>query len=112
MRSDENNPLATCHLTSGRPGLLTGDATFEVRGTFPVTLERGDRDSKGQSYARLRVGTSVGECILVPVDIDTGDPAHWHGYVRVEGYEMRFRGVPTDQGMRAEFHNCVQRVAV
>lgn len=106
------NPLATCHLTSDRPGVIAGEVTFEVRGTFPVSLERGDRDSKGQWHARLRVGTSTAECILVAVDFDTGDPAHWHGYVRVDGYEMRFRGVPTDQGMRCEFHDCIQRVAV
>lgn len=100
--------LGTGTLRRSEPGVMTGEAEFAIRGTFPLILDLLSRDGD-QHTARLRVGADQGRVSQFRGDPMSDEPAvFWHGFVPVEGYEMRVRIVPSD-GWAVQFLDCVQR---
>ena len=100
--------LGTGTLTSSEPGLMRGEATFNVRGTFPLWLDCLGKD-RGQDTARLRVGSAACQVWEFRGNAMGDEPArYWHGHIEVEGYQMRVRIVP-GQPWSVEFHDCKQR---
>jgi hypothetical protein len=103
--------LGTGTLSPTEPGLMRGEATFEVRGTFPLWLDCPGKD-RSQNVARLRVGLSaVCQVLEFHGNAMDDEPArYWHGHIEVEGYQMRVRIVP-GAPWSVEFHDCKQRDA-
>lgn len=100
--------LGTGTLSRNAPGIMTGEASFAVRGTKALALDLLTRED-GQNTARLRVGPDAGRVAEFHGNPMVGEPARfWHGFMHIEGYEMRVRLIPGDVWV-AEFHDCVQR---
>lgn len=88
--------LGTGTLTRIEPGLMQGEASFDVRGTFALRLDCLGRDC-GRRIARLRVGNDIGRV--------TEAGTTWRGDMKIDGYPMGVRLIPATEAWAAEFHD-------
>lgn len=94
----------------GADGFYRGTAIFPIRGLMHLrfqTLTTGaDGVRRGELFIRDGSGTET-RCELIRSHGTDGDrDPYWHGFVVVEGYEMRVEIV---QGGKVSFLDCKQR---
>ena len=106
-------------LTRSAGGLLEGEAQFDVRGAFPMSLSRPIKGADGIWMATFRVGTQQCAILRVPKsppgvidEFPDGSPEHWHGYVSVTGYTHKVRIEPGEAEWIVTFLDCPQREIV
>jgi hypothetical protein len=81
--------LGTGSLATKADNVRSGTVTFDVRGTKPVTLDLVTTDAEGRLIGRLIIGNDRCELSYHIPMLDGHEPPSWHGYIHVEGYEMR-----------------------